>query len=123
MAQASIPVRWPVMLPTRCLTISITVPCDFDTPISVTVGGKEVEISPELFNLGAVSQGSDTCVAGAASNGAITGGKLASNNPAWGHWDNAYFDIEFWILGDVFLRNAYTAWDVGKGRIGFADLL
>lgn len=31
-------------------------------------------------------------------------------------------DIEFWILGDVFLQNVYTAWDVGGGRIGFATL-
>jgi cathepsin D len=31
-------------------------------------------------------------------------------------------DIEFWILGDVFLQNVYTAWDVGGSRIGFATL-
>jgi hypothetical protein len=29
---------------------------------------------------------------------------------------------EIWILGDVFLQNVYTAWDVGNTRIGFADL-
>jgi hypothetical protein len=31
-------------------------------------------------------------------------------------------DAGFWILGDVFLRNVYSAWDVGNGRIGFATL-
>ncbi|KAH9984826.1 aspartic peptidase domain-containing protein [Russula vinacea] len=80
----------------------IPVPCNFNTPISVYVGGKEVKISPATFNLGPVSDGSDTCVAGAASIAALTG--------------------YFWILGDVFLQNIYTAWDVGNERIGFADL-
>lgn len=31
-------------------------------------------------------------------------------------------DIDFWIVGDVFLQNVYTAWDVGSNRIGFATL-
>ncbi|KAF8492841.1 acid protease [Russula emetica] len=79
-----------------------TIPCDFDTPISVYVGGKEIRISPDTFNLGPISNGSEICLAGAASDEELIG--------------------EFWILGDVFLRNTYTAWDVGNGRIGFADL-
>jgi len=80
-----------------------TIPCNFNTPISIYVGKKEIKISPASFNLGPVSPGSTTCYAGAASDDSLTG--------------------VFWILGDVFLRNAYTAWDVGQGRIGFADLV
>ena len=45
----------------------------------MSVGGKEVEISPESFNLGPEYEGSDTCVAGAASDESLTGGKLASD--------------------------------------------
>ena len=30
---------------------------------------------------------------------------------------------DFWILGDVFLQNVYSAWDIGNKRIGFAGLI
>ncbi|KAH9968219.1 acid protease [Russula dissimulans] len=80
-----------------------TIPCNFNTPISIDVGGKNVSISPASFNLGPVAEGSDTCMAGAAADQSMTGG--------------------FWILGDVFLQNVYTAWDVGNRRIGFAILV
>jgi cathepsin D len=79
-----------------------TIPCSFDTPISIDVGGKTVSISPASFSLGPVSQNSSTCIAGAAADKTLTG--------------------DFWILGDVFLQNVYTAWDVGGSRIGFATL-
>ena len=122
------PVRGLVVLLIRRLTtfeFSITVPCTFNTPISVYVGGssggnsKEIKISPEAFNLGPVSQGSNTCVAGAASYTELTAGKLASDSTPGGNVD---LGTEFWILGDVFLRNVYSAWDVGNSQIGFADL-
>ncbi|KAH9996195.1 aspartic peptidase domain-containing protein [Russula vinacea] len=58
--------------------------------------------SPCFIQFGPVSQGSSTCVAGAFADPTMTS--------------------DFWVLGDVFLRNVYTAWDVGNGRIGFATL-
>lgn len=81
---------------------SYTIPCKMNTPVSMNVGGKEVRISPASFNLGPVSQGSDRCMAGAAADASLTS--------------------DFWIIGDVFLQNVYTAWDVGSSRIGFATL-
>ena len=56
-------------------------------------------------------------MAGIASDSSLTGGGLASSNLPE---DKADLGTEFWILGDVFLRNVYTAWDFGSGTIGFA---
>jgi len=46
---------------------NIPVPCTFNTPISINVGGKAVSISPASFNLGPISKGSTTCLAGAGA--------------------------------------------------------
>jgi hypothetical protein len=103
--------------------LNLIVPCDFDTRVSVYVGWKEIKISPETFNLGVIStddDGSERCLAGAASDTQLTGGKLPSDDDLR---DKADMGTEFWILGDVFLQNTYTAWDIGSGRIGFADLV
>ncbi|KAI0287671.1 acid protease [Russula brevipes] len=78
-----------------------TIPCSSNTPISIDVGGKKVDISSASFNLGRVDA-LDNCIAGAAAAPTLTG--------------------KFWILGDVFLQNVYSAWDVENRRIGFATL-
>ncbi|KAH8986111.1 acid protease [Lactarius akahatsu] len=72
---------------------------NFNTPISITFRGKAFEISPSTFNLG-IASGSSDCVGGF---GALDG-------------------LEFWIVGDVFLQNVYTAFDLGYDRVGFASL-
>jgi hypothetical protein len=50
--------------------------------VSLTFGGVEYSILPEAFNLGFASEGSSDCVGGVSASG----------------------DVDFWIVGDVFLR-------------------
>ncbi|KAH9059067.1 acid protease [Lactarius vividus] len=77
-----------------------TIPCSFNTPISIGFSGKAFSISASTFNLGPDSPGSGDCVGGF---GALDG-------------------LGLWIIGDVFLRNVYTAFDLGQNRVGFAAL-
>ncbi|KAK0195022.1 acid protease [Armillaria mellea] len=78
-----------------------TVPCDRIPRISITFGGKAFSISADTFNLGQVEQGSSDCV----------GGIFAE-----------VFRLDFWIVGDVFLQNIYTVFNVEMKTVGFADL-
>ncbi|KAH9166889.1 acid protease [Lactarius sanguifluus] len=81
-----------------------TIPCNSNTHISITFSGKAFEISASTFNLGPKSSGSSDCVGGFGASDAVS--SIA----------------EFWIIGDVFLQNVYTAFDLGNGRVGFASL-
>ncbi|KIK91446.1 hypothetical protein PAXRUDRAFT_830850 [Paxillus rubicundulus Ve08.2h10] len=78
-----------------------TFPCDSFPSVSFTFGGTSFPISNETLNVGQVSAGSSDCVSG------IVGQDSADS---------------FWIVGDVFLANVYTAFDVGNSRVGFATL-
>ncbi|KAI0064447.1 acid protease [Artomyces pyxidatus] len=79
-----------------------TVPCDVSTPTSITFGGQSFDINPSTIAIGTVSDGSSTCIGGFAADDSLSG--------------------QFWIVGDVFLQNVYTQFDVGNNQVGFASL-
>ncbi|KAG2132860.1 aspartic peptidase domain-containing protein [Suillus bovinus] len=78
-----------------------SLPCDAMPNVTITLGGKSFAISTETFNFGTYGSSGDTCLGGIAGSDSLG---------------------DVWVLGDVFLRNVYTAFDVGNSSVGFADL-
>ncbi|KAF9235751.1 aspartic peptidase domain-containing protein [Melanogaster broomeanus] len=78
-----------------------TFPCNSVPSVSFTFGGTSFPISKDTFNLGSVSPGSSDCVGG------IVGEDIGAS---------------LWVVGDVFLANVYTVFDLGNTRVGFAAL-
>ncbi|KAH8103902.1 Asp-domain-containing protein [Cristinia sonorae] len=82
------------------------IPCSSLPTISLTFSGKPFKVSPALLNLGPLS------VEGTAnSEGGVPecfGGIVGSD------------DVQFWVVGDLFLQGVYTEFDFGKNRVGFA---
>lgn len=80
-----------------------SIPCNIidDYAPTLTFGGRPFTVSGDTFNLGPVEEGSSDCLAG------VAGVK----------------DLDFWIVGDVFLQNVYSIFDMGGLRVGFAELV
>ncbi|KAG1849990.1 acid protease [Suillus subluteus] len=79
-----------------------TIPCDTIgsyTP-TLTFGGRGFNVSEDTFNIGPESSGSSDCVGGIAGMS----------------------DVDFWVVGGVFLQNVYTVFDNGNLQVGFAEL-
>ncbi|KAF9221225.1 acid protease [Gyrodon lividus] len=74
-------------------------PCDDVPSVSFIFGGTSFPMPAEAFNMGPSPSVPLYCI------GAI----MASNAPHW-------------VIGTTFLKNVYTAFDVGNLRVGFATL-
>ncbi|KAJ6453785.1 acid protease [Mycena sanguinolenta] len=75
--------------------------CNPQPKISFNWGGKDWVVSSAYFSRGKTAPGSTKCI------GALIGKSLAGN---------------FWVLGDAFMQNVYTAFDFDKEAVGFAAL-
>ncbi|KAL2117106.1 hypothetical protein VTJ04DRAFT_9274 [Mycothermus thermophilus] len=73
------------------------VPCDTKTPITLSFGGAQFDISPADWIL----PKGDKCVAN------LYGWEVRKGTGSW-------------LLGDTFLKNVYSVFDADKHRIGFA---
>ncbi|KAF8269696.1 acid protease [Lactarius quietus] len=81
-------------------------PCNDSTLISFRFGDRDFALPSSSFNLGPIDNTTNTtCVGGVAYIPYLVD-----------------FNITFWIIGDEFLQNYYTKFDLGNNQIGFADL-
>jgi hypothetical protein len=82
-----------------------TVPCTFNQSIALTLNGNQFAIDPRDIAIQPVDPNDPTgdCISG------ISGGNIGGATE--------------WLVGDVFLKNAYYSTDVGKNTLTFAKLV
>lgn len=79
-------------------------PCNSVPDVAFSWGGEDWTITPENFNLGRTATGSSMCV-----------GALGQMDLGLG--DNV------WLLGDSFMKNVYTDFNIATKTVGFARLV
>ncbi|KAI0078957.1 acid protease [Panus rudis PR-1116 ss-1] len=78
-------------------------PCNSTPTVAFNWGGKDWTVSADNFNLGQTYSGSGQCV------GAVAGQDIGIGNNVW-------------ILGDSFMKNVYSVFNLDDNTIGFATL-
>lgn len=73
--------------------------CDSPPTVTFNYGGKRVTLSDDTVSFGTTNDGS--CVL------SVVGGDVG---------------IDAWVVGDSFIRNVYTVFDMGNTRVGFANM-
>jgi len=81
-----------------------TVPCNFNQTVALTVGGTSFAIDVRDIAIQPVDNTGVDCVSG------ISGGSFGTSDTEW-------------LVGDVFLKNAYYSTDVGKNTLSLAKLV
>jgi len=76
-----------------------TVPCNTNTPLTLTFGGQAYTILPVDY------------IGAPGTDGTCTSNVVARTT----------FSATQWLVGDVFLKNVYTVFDYDGGRIGFGQ--
>jgi cathepsin D len=76
-----------------------SIPCDASPSVNITFAGTHFALNPSTF---VFNGGDGKCIGGLSYHDDIAD--------------------EFWIVGDVFLQNVYSMFDVGNSQVGFAAL-